>query len=360
MDENEARLAIESLHFAVTGGDDYHVLVSGKLAGRTTDKEKASDFKAINSFVKKILSNKNLTASQLVKLRKDFRLLSNTKAHWFNKIRAYFTQRAIDDNLKVRFSAQSMRGDARDIESVSTEVRHDYGTTANPRNKDKKKTLTYEKFAPAERGKELQAKAEKLALSEQSYLEEYNSSGEVSSKMLIDAFSEDLRIELMRKGEGNKSLFQIDFLTQKDAYNYTCHIFEEVMNALSEDVEEGRLTPQEAVAAFKERFIQEIAAKNAETIKVDRDTFRDLVGKKVPDGFGDKITIPVTPQLKQFIKDYKDGTWKEGEERGFSYENISKDIKESERAHLNTSLEKLAGSENLQKALLAYFQSVLN
>lgn len=133
---------------------------------------------------------------------------------------------------------------------------------------------------------------------------------------------------------------------------YVFDRFGGTLNTLAEKIEVGSISAKAATNQFLAVFLKDLTDHNQETLKLDKETFKNLVGKKVG-GQGGRPALPYTSKLIKLIKEYKAGTWKDGQTRQFSYANIEQlgVIKDELKKNLQKDLHFL-------KALNRYFADV--
>lgn len=117
----------------------------------------------------------------------------------------------------------------------------------------------------------------------------------------------------------------------------------------------SELSPEDMVRQFKLELSKLIEDRNHVSHMVDRDLFKDLMGIKVKGGKNrpaEEIDSTL-PNIKELIKAYNEGTWKE-EERLLEYDIIP----EENVAKKDSILNSIFNDANFDQALGRYFEAL--
>lgn len=232
-----------------------------------------------------------------------------------------------------------------DFESAPEKVHGPYkhvitGKTLNP----KKYTIPYEESTHKQKIYTLDALLQKKIISENSLKYAFDQEFENTLVNQLANLKNIPKNELKLKG------------VQLYYFTLTCGIFNDLITQMHAEVKSNELTSEEAIRVLKTRIANEI---QKETIKkeeeVDPALFKDLMGELVLGGKGDlaKNIDPQNPTIKKYIKEYNDGSWKDGEFRPMPF---SAPTHEEMNAYL-ISINELWKQPNFQEVLRRYFSS---
>lgn len=202
-------------------------------------------------------------------------------------------------------------------------------------HKDMEQTLSYEKHAQ-------NIKADKLKQDGIiDHFEKVKNLEDPSAQDITRAFNDQF-----------SKVFDAKWAPEKAAYMLVTSVFDDLLQEDSDLIE--TMSPEETLSWFKKQLLLNIVAKNSETLVMDRDTFRDLMGNKVKDGMGNKIPESIdtgSSQVRKLIKEYNENSWTNGMEKTLEY-----DIMDGKSlAKMKSALLPIINSEDFNSALLKYF-----
>lgn len=145
---------------------------------------------------------------------------------------------------------------------------------------------------------------------------------------------------------------------EQGAVEFVSGTFGDVLTELTDQVESEQFSAEEAKAQFFSLLKGRLLQKNRETLELDRETFKDLVGSRVKDGKGVKVPKDMDVKSEEVLKlitDYNTGVWQEGEK------TLTKDIMDEEMfAKMNQALSKILDTGIFKTVLNNYFSQVVN
>jgi hypothetical protein len=146
------------------------------------------------------------------------------------------------------------------------------------------------------------------------------------------------------------------------ALEFVERAFYEAVNETAEEIKNGKIGVEDAILRVEEKIGDYMIKNNRETIEVDREAFRDLMGSLAKAGIGNKSPHLHSEQLKRLIQEYDNGTWQDEKDengeathlRKIEIENLSPQLFNK----LNRFLTLLFESNAMKELLTNYFNSV--
>lgn len=301
----------------------------------TTDKKLASSMISINHFFykysKQVAEDRSIPRIEVKNLRHNFIHLSKA---YVDKERSFFG--------KIFYIFSSYIAKFLRNETVYKLDQHLHNYQAG------EQTLRYDKYAENIVNEKMAAEAN---------INQFNkikNNDYLNINLISKAFERELNKDI-------KTVFSRD----KASFEYILGCFDDLLNQLSTQVEQGGITSQGAVNQFEAYLATQLLAKNTEHLEVDRETFKDLVGKRVDGGIGSKIPVSLgmTKEIKDLIAEYNDDTWVDKkDEKGevINPRTITYDrIEEDQMGKISNALSKIINNEDFKATLVNYFSQVL-
>jgi hypothetical protein len=182
--------------------------------------------------------------------------------------------------------------------------------------------------------------------------EEINQFEKIKESVHLDSedISKAFGIEL------NKALGKTKW--SKGAIRFITESFDHVLEQVVNQVEVGTLSSEQEIKKFHEIFIEYLNSRNRETIELDREMFRDMVGERVIDGIGrstiEDIDVRST-EFQQLVKDYNDQTWKTGENKSLTLIYMN----EEDFSKMNEVLNKVINNQDFKAVIDHLFVNLL-
>lgn len=330
-----------------TGGPHVYVVIhsQSKLVGLTYDKNLASSMKEVafwmHDISQKVFQDPSMNRDEIRKLRHNFNKLKLNLKGSERKEERGILQR-ISEFVSFIFFGKTTKLIEKTEENLDKGL-SSYGKEQVRNKQDESivtRTIDYAKHA--ERRLEAQKKAEV----DIDQLEKIKDLENLEMRDIEKAFSEELF-----------KVFNPRWAHEKVACALVTEVFEDMLQSLSDKVESGESSPAEAIAQFKSGLVDEIHKKNRIKHELDRETFRDLMGTKVKDGLGDKISNDIDlslPKIKELIKKYNEDKWTEGQIEILEYDIMNDLHFEKMEAALNV----ITSRDAFQGALIRYFNQI--
>lgn len=302
-----------------------------QMIGTTRDKDKASSMKEVASWLHSVAQS---VGKERRGERKDLNLLRANVMVIENgyRYKRNFIQRIFD---RVMGTDQAIKNLNEHLDNRLS----DYGTY---KKQEKIKSSTYQKAGGLRKGeKELEAMNQFAKLRDLS---------RVSMTRLEKAFESELaKVYPYRMG------------ATKDAYNTVNAFVDQGFRLIAQ---QPGLHPKEAFNKFKWRLLQEMTANNRVVLNMDRAIFADIMGDRVKNLTVEQLAdadfrlpegIDVSsPEVKKMLQEYRDGTWKDDEERILTYDVMNP----KEFGRMEQALNKIFNDENFQEAFSHWYNGL--